>query len=86
MGTVRDPFCGSVLRVVFRVGGVVAFEPCYVLGRKAWDFEVSKKVFGNDVAGILYHTVDRNLGWHELKKLELRVFEVVEQVARADCV
>ncbi|GAB2224874.1 hypothetical protein Droror1_Dr00005652 [Drosera rotundifolia] len=55
------------LRYSYVHGGVVAFEPCYDLGKNAWDLGVSGKVFGNNVARVSYHTVNRNLGLEWVK-------------------
>lgn len=41
-------------------GGVTTFEPCYDLGKNAWDFSISRRVY-DDVFKATYQTWSRNL-------------------------
>ncbi|XP_007017500.2 PREDICTED: outer envelope pore protein 24A, chloroplastic [Theobroma cacao] len=41
-------------------GGVTTFEPCYDLGKNAWDFGISKRVY-DDVFKATYQTWSRDL-------------------------
>ncbi|GAB4852007.1 Outer envelope pore protein 24B, chloroplastic [Ancistrocladus abbreviatus] len=43
-------------------GGVTTFEPCYDLGKNAWDFAVSRRVYGDDVVRASYQTSNQLLG------------------------
>ncbi|OMO75067.1 hypothetical protein COLO4_26339 [Corchorus olitorius] len=41
-------------------GGATTFEPCYDLGKNAWDFAISKRVY-DDVFKATYQTLSRDL-------------------------
>ncbi|GAB2291304.1 Outer envelope pore protein 24, chloroplastic [Dionaea muscipula] len=56
------PTVNGKLKYSYLHGGVTAFEPSYDLGKNAWDFSVSRKVFGDDVVKASYQSSDRNLG------------------------
>ena len=43
-------------------GGGLSFEPRYDLGKNAWDFGVSRKLFGDDVVRASYATSNSVLG------------------------
>lgn len=42
--------------------GVTSFEPCYDFGKNAWDFALSRKVYGDDVVKASYQTSSQVLG------------------------
>lgn len=42
--------------------GVTTFEPCYDLGKDAWDFALSRRVYGDDVVKASYQTSSQVLG------------------------
>ncbi|KAL3845230.1 hypothetical protein ACJIZ3_002633 [Penstemon smallii] len=52
-------------------GGLTTFEPSYDLGKNAWDFAVSRRVYGDDVFKGTYQTTSKNLGleWSRSSKL-----------------
>ena len=41
-------------------GGVTTFEPCYDLGKDAWDFSISRRIY-DDVFKATYQTWSRDL-------------------------
>lgn len=51
--------------------GLTTFEPSYDLGKNAWDFAVSRRVYGYDVFRATYQTSSKNLGleWSRSSKL-----------------
>ncbi|XVF73697.1 hypothetical protein PTKIN_Ptkin13bG0003300 [Pterospermum kingtungense] len=48
------------LKYSYVLGGVTTFEPCYNLGKKVWDFSISRRVYEN-VFKATYQTRGRNL-------------------------
>ncbi|KAK6115365.1 hypothetical protein DH2020_007634 [Rehmannia glutinosa] len=50
------------LKYTYLHGGLTTFEPSYDLGKNAWDFAVSRKVYGDDVFRATYQTSSKNLG------------------------
>ncbi|XP_073285786.1 outer envelope pore protein 24B, chloroplastic-like [Primulina huaijiensis] len=61
----------SKLKYTYLHGGLTTFEPTYDLGKNAWDFAVSRRVFGDDVFRATYQTSSKNLGleWSRSSKL-----------------
>ncbi|CAN4093837.1 unnamed protein product [Withania somnifera] len=50
------------LKYTYVHGGITTFEPIYDTAKNAWDFMVSRKVYGDDVFRATYQTPSRNLG------------------------
>lgn len=52
-------------------GGLTTFEPSYDLGKNAWDFSVSRRVYGDDLFKATYQTSSKNLGleWTRSSKM-----------------
>ncbi|KAL2498367.1 Outer envelope pore protein 24A [Abeliophyllum distichum] len=61
----------SKLKYTYVHGGLTTFEPSYDLGKNAWDFTMSRRVYGDDVFRATYQTTSRNLGleWSRSSKL-----------------
>ncbi|CAA2976425.1 outer envelope pore protein 24A, chloroplastic-like [Olea europaea var. sylvestris] len=61
----------SKLKYTYIHGGLTTFEPSYDLGKNAWDFMVSRRVYGDDVFKAMYQTSSRDLGleWSRSSKL-----------------
>lgn len=61
----------SKLKYTYIHGGLTTFEPSYDLGKNAWDFMVSRRVYGDDVFKAMYQTSSRDLGieWSWSSKL-----------------
>ncbi|XP_060199647.1 outer envelope pore protein 24A, chloroplastic-like [Lycium barbarum] len=59
------------LKYTYVHGGITTFEPSYDTKKNAWDFMVSRKVYGDDVFRATYQTTSRNLGleWSRSSKL-----------------
>ncbi|XP_075523610.1 outer envelope pore protein 24B, chloroplastic-like [Primulina tabacum] len=59
------------LKYTYLHGGLTTFEPSYDLGKNAWDFALSRRVYGNDVFRATYQTSSKNLGleWSRSSKL-----------------
>ncbi|KAH0684074.1 hypothetical protein KY289_021826 [Solanum tuberosum] len=59
------------LKYTYVHGGITTFEPIYDTAKNAWDFMVSRKVYGDDVFRATYQTTSRNLGleWSRSSKL-----------------
>lgn len=50
------------LKYTYAHGGIATFEPCYDLAKNAWDFAVSRKVYGGDMLKATYQTSSKLLG------------------------
>ncbi|KAL5558072.1 hypothetical protein UlMin_034283 [Ulmus minor] len=61
----------SKLKYTYVHGGVTTFEPSYDLAKNAWDFSVSRKVYGEDVLKATYQTTSKVLGleWSRNSKI-----------------
>ncbi|CAI9753426.1 unnamed protein product [Fraxinus pennsylvanica] len=61
----------SKLKYTYIHGGLTTFEPSYDLGKNAWDFMVSRRVYGDDVFKATYQTSSRDLEleWSRSSKL-----------------
>ncbi|CAN4122819.1 unnamed protein product [Withania somnifera] len=59
------------LKYTYVHGGITTFEPVFDTEKNAWDFMVSRKVYGDDVFRATYQTTTRNLGleWSRSSKL-----------------
>ncbi|TMW97655.1 hypothetical protein EJD97_005193 [Solanum chilense] len=59
------------LKYTYVHGGITTFEPIYDTAKNAWDFMVSRKVYGDDVFKATYQTTSKNLGleWSRSSKL-----------------
>ncbi|XP_051123586.1 outer envelope pore protein 24A, chloroplastic-like [Andrographis paniculata] len=59
------------LKYTYLHEGLTALEPCYDFGKNAWDFAISRKVYGDDVLKATYQTSSKNLGleWSRNSKL-----------------
>ncbi|XP_073067092.1 LOW QUALITY PROTEIN: outer envelope pore protein 24B, chloroplastic-like [Primulina eburnea] len=59
------------LKYTYLHGGLTTFEPSYDLGKNAWDFAISRRVYGDDVFRATYQTSSKNLGleWSRSSKL-----------------
>ncbi|KAK4722895.1 hypothetical protein R3W88_013128 [Solanum pinnatisectum] len=59
------------LKYTYVHGGITTFEPIYDTAKNAWDFMVSRKLYGDDVFRATYQTTSRNLGleWSRSSKL-----------------
>ncbi|KAK6792888.1 hypothetical protein RDI58_011969 [Solanum bulbocastanum] len=59
------------LKYTYVHGGITTFEPIYDTAKNAWDFMVSRKLYGDDVFKATYQTTSRNLGieWSRNSKL-----------------
>lgn len=59
------------LKYTYVHSGVTTFEPAYDLGKNAWDFAVSRKVYDDDVLRATYQTSNSVLGieWSRSSKL-----------------
>ncbi|XVE94735.1 hypothetical protein REPUB_Repub02eG0034700 [Reevesia pubescens] len=65
-------------------GGVTTFEPCYDLGKNAWDFAISRRVY-DDVFKATYQTVSRDLAleWSRNSKFN-GIFKISASVNLAE--
>lgn len=50
------------LKYTYVHGGVSTFEPSYDLGKNAWDFAVSRRVYDDDLFRATYQASAKNLG------------------------
>ncbi|CAN7027412.1 hypothetical protein BRARA_F03829 [Brassica rapa] len=50
------------LKYTYAHGRFATFEPCYDFAKKAWDFAVSRRVYGDDVVKATYQTSGKLLG------------------------
>ncbi|KAL1207745.1 Outer envelope pore protein 24A [Cardamine amara subsp. amara] len=50
------------LKYTYAHGGIATFEPCYDLAKNAWDFAVSRKIYGTDTVKATYQTSSKMLG------------------------
>lgn len=50
------------LKYTYVHNGITTFEPSYDLVKNAWDFAVSRKVYGDDVCRATYQTSGKVLG------------------------
>ena len=50
------------LKYTYAHGRIATFEPCYDFAKKAWDFAVSRRVYGDDVVKATYQTSSKLLG------------------------
>ncbi|PON40473.1 Outer envelope pore protein 24A [Parasponia andersonii] len=59
------------LKYTYVHGGLTTFEPSYDLAKNAWDFSVSRKVYGDDVFKASYQTTSKVLGleWSRNSKI-----------------
>lgn len=59
------------LKYTYFHGGLTTFEPSYDLAKNAWDFSVSRKVYGDDVFKASYQTTSNILGleWSRNSKI-----------------
>ncbi|KAL2521028.1 Outer envelope pore protein 24A [Forsythia ovata] len=75
----------SKLKYTYVHGGLTTFEPSYDLGKNAWDFTMSRRVYGDDVFRATYQTTSRNLGleWSRSSKLN-GAFKISASVNLAD--
>ncbi|XP_042056344.1 outer envelope pore protein 24, chloroplastic-like [Salvia splendens] len=65
--------------------GLTTFEPSYDLGKNAWDFAVTRKVYGDDVFRATYQTSAKNLGleWSRSSK-QNGSFKIIASVNLAE--
>ncbi|XP_047956794.1 outer envelope pore protein 24A, chloroplastic-like [Salvia hispanica] len=73
------------LKYTYVHGGLTTFEPSYDLGKNAWDFAVTRKVYGDDVLRATYQTSAKNFGleWSRSSK-QNGSFKIIASVNLAE--
>lgn len=54
--------CNCKLKYSYTHEGLTTVEPSYDIGKNAWDFAVSRRVYGNDVVRASYESSTKVLG------------------------